>query len=85
MNAQGSSLIGGSAKLLTPVDLSSYLARATDKLLRLHTSSRAHNDANPAHSTTDHFDTAIPERTIPRRNPLNLSTAESPRLVKSWT
>jgi hypothetical protein len=49
LTAHGSSLIGGSAKLTTPVDRSSYLARAIYKLLRPHSTTRA----RPEISLTD--------------------------------
>jgi hypothetical protein len=63
--AHGASLIGGSAKLATPIDRSSYLARPIDKLLRVLTSSRNRpgtqradstsqpNDSTDANDTTD--------------------------------
>jgi hypothetical protein len=52
LNAQGSSLIGGSAKLATPVDRSSYLAHAIDKFIRQHSTARARPEMNPADSST---------------------------------
>jgi hypothetical protein len=52
MNAHGSSLIGGSAKLIIPGDRSSYPARATNKLLGLRNSSGAHPEAIQADHTT---------------------------------
>jgi hypothetical protein len=48
LNAHGSSLIiGSSAKLVTPVDRSTYLTQAIDKLLRLHATARSRANAHP--------------------------------------
>jgi hypothetical protein len=52
MNAYGSSFLGGSAKLTTHVERSTYLAEATDRLLRLHTTGRARHYANPTDNST---------------------------------
>jgi hypothetical protein len=59
--AHGASLLDSSAKIITPADSSSYLARATDMLLRLHTSTSHRTDAtHEANSTqpTDNIDIA---------------------------
>jgi hypothetical protein len=57
-HAHGSSLLGGSAKLFTSVDRSSYLARAIDMLLRLRSPTHPSPEMNPADSTTQSHDPA---------------------------
>jgi hypothetical protein len=52
MNAHGSSFIGGSAKLATVVDPSTYLADAIDMPLHLNVTARARAYANPADIST---------------------------------
>jgi hypothetical protein len=62
--AHGASFLGDSAKLAIPVDCLSYLARATEQLLRLHTSPRNLPDAQLTDNisqptdTTDYADNA---------------------------
>jgi hypothetical protein len=67
--AHGASLLGSSVKIITPTDRSSYLARATDMLLRLQTSTRNRTNATqedistqPTHNTdaADNNDTDQP-------------------------
>jgi hypothetical protein len=47
LNAHGPSLIGGSAKLVTPVDRSSCLSQAIDKSMRLQASARLRANTHP--------------------------------------
>jgi hypothetical protein len=51
LNAHVSSLIGVSARLTTHVDRSSYVAKAIDRLLRLHDKSRPRSYATPRDSS----------------------------------
>jgi hypothetical protein len=51
LNAHGSSLVGGSVKLSTFVDRSTYLAEAISRLLRLQFTARARAYVNPTDSS----------------------------------
>jgi hypothetical protein len=64
--AHGASLLGGSAKINTPVDRSSYLAHAINMLLRLHTSARNRIDAPQEDNTTQPSDNADASNTAER-------------------
>jgi hypothetical protein len=69
--AHGASLLGGSTKKTTPVGRSSYLARAIERLLRLHTSTRQQSYAPHEDSSvmsidnTDAANTAERPRHVP--------------------
>jgi hypothetical protein len=52
VNAHGSSLIGGSAKLITAVDRSTYLFQVIDKMLHLHDTDLSRANAHPTDSST---------------------------------
>eukprot|EP00193_Tetraselmis_chui_P010062 CAMPEP_0177785634 /NCGR_PEP_ID=MMETSP0491_2-20121128/20450_1 /TAXON_ID=63592 /ORGANISM="Tetraselmis chuii, Strain PLY429" /LENGTH=193 /DNA_ID=CAMNT_0019306703 /DNA_START=632 /DNA_END=1210 /DNA_ORIENTATION=- len=52
MNAHGSSLIGGSPKLVTPVDRSTDFTQANNILLRLHAATRSRANAYPGDNST---------------------------------
>jgi hypothetical protein len=58
--AHGASPIGGSTKLATPVDRSSYLARAYDKLFRLTTSPRNQPDVRTTPHSLPRLPTLLP-------------------------
>jgi hypothetical protein len=65
LDAHGGSLLGGLAKVATLVDRSSYLARAIDKLLLPHTSSRNQPETQRADNTSRPIDTmTLPTLTI---------------------
>jgi hypothetical protein len=52
LNAHGSSLMRGSAKLTTPMKRWTYLSEAIDRLRRIHVTTRALAYANPAETST---------------------------------
>jgi hypothetical protein len=74
--AHGVSLIGGSAKITPPVNRSSCLARAIDKLLRLHTSARNRTHALHEDSTSQPIDTTDVANTADRPHHLPATTKQ---------
>jgi hypothetical protein len=56
LHAHGSSLLGGSAKLFTHIDRSSYLARALDMLLRLRSATHPDPETDPTVNSTQPHD-----------------------------